>query len=188
MRLSWRQSRLPRSSRPLRTPRLAVAAVAAFGLAGLAVPGAASGAARGPAAFAPEGGIVQDGTYVLVNASTGRCLDDSVAYGLRTFVCNNQSFQQWRLHGLNEAGTLWTLTNLNTHRCVDDSVAYHLRSFGCNNQAFQRFWVGADSRTGTPIAWFQNQTTTGCMNDDPRVGLQSAGCDGRNTEKWELEH
>ena len=45
-----------------------------------------------------DGRVVGTGepSFLLKNQATGRCIDDSFAYGLRAFPCNGLTFQQWR--------------------------------------------------------------------------------------------
>jgi hypothetical protein len=59
------------------------------------------------------------------NSATGRCLDDSTAYGndvLRGYTCLNNTYQEWWLQGY-VAGN-YELRNAATGRCLDDSTAY----------------------------------------------------------------
>jgi hypothetical protein len=36
-----------------------------------------------------------DGSVTLRNVNTGRCIDDSSGYGLRSFGCNGLTYQDW---------------------------------------------------------------------------------------------
>ena len=123
-----------RSAGPLARNSVRSAAVALSAVA-LAL-GAATGAtaAAKPAVHPSPNAVVY--AYAMHNVVTGHCVDDSVA-GLRSFVCNGQNFQHWKIQ-YNSDSTK-TFINVNTGRCMDDSVAYGLRSFVCNNQNFQRF-------------------------------------------------
>lgn len=121
-------------------------------------------------------GITQDGVYFMVNQGTKRCLDDSKAFGLRMFGCNGQTFQQWRLHGLNESGTAWTIENENTKSCVQGSSTGALFTLPCNGLSVQAWWVGSFMSGDDPVAWFQNQKTNACLQDTVAHGLEAVGC------------
>ncbi|MFF4761081.1 RICIN domain-containing protein [Streptomyces sp. NPDC001292] len=77
----------------------------------------------------------QDEVWTLKNQATGRCLDDSDAYGLRSYFCNASTFQSWKIRRWND-GTR-ELKSQATGRCVDDSDAYGLRAYPCNATPFQ---------------------------------------------------
>jgi hypothetical protein len=36
-----------------------------------------------------------DGSVTLRNVNTGRCIDDSSGYGLRSYGCNGLTYQDW---------------------------------------------------------------------------------------------
>jgi hypothetical protein len=71
-------------------------------------------------------------TTTLVNQATGRCLDDSNAYGLRAYPCNGGVYQ--RLQFISNHDALFMRA---TGRCVDDSFSYGLRSYPCNSSQYQ---------------------------------------------------
>jgi hypothetical protein len=90
-----------------------------------------------------------NGYYVLRNAATGWCLDDSTsslsheAYNdvLRAIPCNGLPYQDWR--------EIWPWTgtkewmNVATGRCLDDSTAYGndvLRAYACLGNNYQA-WI-----------------------------------------------
>src|ERR1700680_2653238 len=114
----------PRFARSrLRSKCLAIAGVLALTGVSVALPSTAFAAAAGGGASTLESAIL--------NVNTGGCIDDSFTYGLRSFPCNNLSYQNWwvtPVYGLN--GSFWfQLQNENTGGCIDDSFTYHLRSF-----------------------------------------------------------
>ncbi|MEU3375297.1 RICIN domain-containing protein [Streptomyces sp. NPDC006660] len=115
----------------------------------------------------------------LKNVNTGRCVDDSGAYGLRPFGCNGLNYQYWGLYGQSNGN--WVLKNGNTGRCIDDSGAYGLRSFGCNGLNYQR-WAIYYNGNGTLT--FQNENTGRCMDDSGAYGLRSFGCNGLNYQQF----
>ncbi len=72
------------------------------------------------------------------NRSTTRCLDDSAQFGLRTFYCNNMSYQQWRVTVQTTTVNEVVFRNVNTDKCIDDSFEFGLRTFPCNGLRYQR--------------------------------------------------
>jgi Ricin-type beta-trefoil lectin domain len=106
--------------------------------------GAALAVATSPVLFGAhpaEASTTSEGTTQ--NLATGRCLDDSTAYGndvLRGYPCNGLAYQQW---ALSEVGNgAFRLKNLATGRCLDDSTAYGndvLRAYPCNSLAYQQW-------------------------------------------------
>ncbi len=108
---------------------------------------------------------------------TGRCIDDSFQFGLRSFPCNGQSYQKWT-YGYS-AGKLGGLINRHTGRCIDDSFQFGLRSFPCNGQNYQ-FWV-----LGTPngkMSW--RNVATGRYIDDSEYGLRSWQFNGMDYQRF----
>ncbi|MEV5938615.1 RICIN domain-containing protein [Streptomyces sp. NPDC051994] len=129
---------------PLRAAKIAgaLAAAAALAFAGTGTASAATPPVPAPLAHSTQ---LRPGAQpvhaldagALRNLNTGRCIDDSFAYGLRAFGCNGLNYQRWEIY-YNGNGTL-TFRNENTGRCIDDSGAYGLRSFGCNGMNYQQF-------------------------------------------------
>lgn len=74
------------------------------------------------------------GPYTFLNQATGRCIDDSTTYGLRSYPCNGRTFQEW-WEVPTSYGTMFQ--NLNTGLCIDDSATYGLRAYSCNYRTFQ---------------------------------------------------
>lgn len=81
----------------------------------------------------------RDGTYELKHIASNTCLDDSDAYGLRTFTCNASRYQSWWLHRWNDGTT--QIKNQATGRCVDNSPAFGTRTYPCNATIYQS-WHG----------------------------------------------
>ncbi|MGW7352998.1 RICIN domain-containing protein [Streptomyces sp. NPDC054784] len=82
--------------------------------------------------------VWNDGTRRLQSRFSGKCLDDSAAYGLRMFDCNSETFQSWYVKRWND-GTI-ELRNQATGKCLDHSAAYGLRTFSCNSSRFQSWF------------------------------------------------
>ena len=114
------------------------------------------------------------------NVNTGRCIDDSFAYGLRSFGCNGLSYQVWQKLP-NSTVTRWAIRNQNTGRCIDDSFAYGLRSFGCNGLNYQSWNIISTSNGGQVL---KNDNTGRCIDDSFAYGLRSFGCNGLNYQIW----
>ena len=132
------RGRTGRTGRTSRTGRIvaatATAVLTAAGL-GISAAGTASAAETGRDTPQSLNGITY--SYALQNQNTGRCVDDSFAYGLRAFTCNGMNFQKFNFY--QQSNGSWVLQNQNTGRCVDDSLAYGLRAFTCNGMNFQTF-------------------------------------------------
>jgi hypothetical protein len=81
--------------------------------------------------------------YVFHNFATGRCLDDSTAFGndvLRGYSCNDFDYQRWGTFG--GPGGSYTIRNKETGRCLDDSTAFGndvLRGYDCNGSNYQKW-------------------------------------------------
>lgn len=143
------------------------------------VPASAKSASSLPSRKIPAG------WFHLRNEETNRCIDDSFQYGLRSFDCNNTSYQSWQPNGsAGDTPTYWR--NSNTGRCIDDSFEAHLRSFNCNGLDYQKWW--SISAPGSPDREsFQNQKTTGCIDDSFEFGLRSYGCNDGAWQHWYLD-
>lgn len=109
-------------------------------------------------------------TTGLRNAATRRCVDDSFAYGLRSFTCNKQAFQTFDFN--EKSYGVYALKNRATGRCVDDSFAYGLRPFDCNGGAWQNWEV---LHYPTAVKLLRNKATGRCL-DDSSAGLRSFSC------------
>lgn len=120
---------------------------------------------------------------------SGRCLDDSNAYGLRAYPCNGSAYQKWQSlitetnldHWRYWIGAPAGLRNHLTNRCLDDS-SLGLRTFGCNGTVFQR-WV--------PFYWeqdgtmrLQNQATGQCLRAGSGGSVLTVKCDSYEVQWW----
>ena len=116
---------------------------------------------------APAQELASASTRVWQNVYTGRCLDDSATYGLRTISCtsgNTNTHQQWLETDV--SAYVETLKNVNTGRCIDDSDTFGLRTTGCtNNNLHQQFYEAPDTEYYDK---FQSEITYRCW------GLHSA--------------
>lgn len=121
------------------------------------------------------------GTYQVRNGPiknrfTGRCVDDSAAYGLRSFSCNGLDFQRWDRRPSYFPN--YALANLNTGSCLDDS-SYGLRAIPCNGYGYQR-WLIQDRGNGIEI---QNAQTAKCL-DDSSYGLRTFVCNNTQFQRF----
>lgn len=73
--------------------------------------------------------------YDIQNMETGRCLDHSNEYGLRTLTCTGVGYQRWTVVDL---GNGIEIRNAMTGACLDDS-GLGLRAIRCNGGQFQRW-------------------------------------------------
>ncbi|KDN87417.1 RICIN domain-containing protein [Kitasatospora cheerisanensis] len=144
-----------------------------------ATPGAVDATGVGPGGVTVRGSLIEGGTVVLVNQNTGRCIDDSLGYGLRAFGCNGLDYQQFTAHKWGD-GT-WELKNRNTQRCIDDSAGAGLRAFGCNALNYQS-WFEHKWDDGTRE--LKNQNTGRCIEDSAGSGLRAQGCNALDRQSW----
>jgi hypothetical protein len=117
--------------------------------------------------------------YEYKNVETRNCLDDSDRFGLRMIGCNGESFQSWTG---GPDGTLFK--NLNTGRCVTSSSSgvfpYASACQGSTGSRFQRWHEYYDENRQRH---FQNEATTGCL-DDSILGLRDIGCNETRFQSW----
>lgn len=113
---------------------------------------------------------------LIKNRFTGRCVDDSEAYGLRAIGCNGLNFQRWDRRPSYFPN--YHLANMNTGRCLDDS-SYGLRTFGCNGYGYQR-WLIRDMGDGIEL---QNAQTGKCL-DDSSYGLRTFVCNETQFQRF----
>ena len=102
-----------------------------------------------------------------MNGTTLRYLDDSFAYGLRSFPGNSSDFQLWTERTWDDLTR--RLQNVVTGRCIDDSFEFGLRPYECNSSQYQS-WL----YLVRPDGWLtlQNQAT-GRVLDDSDYGLRA---------------
>ena len=152
-------TRLPRG----RLPRVAVSVAAAMTVL-----------------FSGVGVAQADDIVVFTNYHTGRCIDDSIEQGLRTFTCNGMDYQQWRVHRVN--GLVASLENVHTGRCIDYSEAVGLRSFPCNGTMYQQWAldIGDEIWPAAP-----NPNPQGLELDDSfEFGLRAFPGNNLDYQKW----
>ncbi|WP_051820411.1 RICIN domain-containing protein [Streptomyces sp. NRRL S-920] len=117
------------------------------------------------------------------NNETRRCLDDSFAYGLRTFGCNRTDFQQFWAKRVEVSGKEFRqIHNKVTGRCLDDSFEFGLRPYPCYGGAWQEWRVkGYDNDKGYIL---QNRATGRCLDDSFAYGLRTWSCNGMDFQYW----
>lgn len=121
--------------------------------------------------------------YVLKDQNTGRCLDDSFQYGLRSFPCNGLIFQEFVMTPV--AGPGWhnyEIRSNQTNRCVDDSPDFGLRAFDCNGMDFQ-VWFNTQNGNPAPLT---NGNTWRCLDDSFDFGLRSFPCNNMDYQYWTM--
>jgi hypothetical protein len=122
-----------------------------------------------------------DQSWVFYNVATGRCLDDSQAYGLRTFSCNGASQVNGYQAFYKPLSTLtsFQFQNVNTKLCVDDSAS-GLRHFSCNLQSFlagYQGWEFTYANDGNDVdLQIKNVATNLCLDDSLQYGLRAFSC------------
>jgi hypothetical protein len=115
--------------------------------------------------------------WYIQNEHTGRCVDDSVPYGLRSFTCNSLDYQGW--YQVHVSGNVYAFQNMHTGRCIDDSAPYGLRSFTCNGLDYQQWSI----LPGSSFV-LRNVHTGLCMDDSAAYGLRAIGCNGLDYQRW----
>ncbi|MFD9003758.1 RICIN domain-containing protein [Streptomyces sp. NPDC059582] len=124
-------------------------------------------------------------THSIKSTVTGRCLDDSVAYGLRTFPCNGLAFQKftfWR----GPYGT-YLLQNQATKRCLYDGLTSGIQARTCTGSSNQHWYLITWARGG-PYG-FSNRYTRRCIDTTSFAGvsiLQTLSCSTVNRQKFYL--
>lgn len=114
--------------------------------------------------------------HALQNYATGRCIDDSAAFGLRTFPCNGMTYQKWNLHWIR--GLEYTLQNVATGRCIDWSENRGLRAFPCNGLDYQEWLMGS----GDDI--WSNRSGQTNLDDSYAFGLRVLPPDNLDDQRW----
>ncbi|MEU6540767.1 helix-turn-helix domain-containing protein [Streptomyces sp. NPDC047000] len=114
---------------------------------------------------------------IFVSRATGRCLDDSLDQGLRSYGCNGMSYQWWTVR--QSADGTRRLRGHATGRCLADGGA-GLRALPCDRTTSQK-WVftsGDDEAVG-----LRNKATGRCL-DDSTAGLRVLPCKDTHHQKW----
>jgi hypothetical protein len=152
----------------MRTIRLLAVLAIASALFAVAAPASASTPART---------LVAQAINTLANQQSDNCLDDSFAYGVRTYPCNGQNFQQWEVKTWSD-GTR-EFKNVNTKRCIGSDLDGSV-------------WVGECSTSRT-VSWYvkwwsdgtfelRNQAWGDCLEET--VWLHTDGCDASREQSW----
>lgn len=139
----------------------------------LTVGGAAAGTDNASAADAGSSrpALAASDVRVFRNAVLKDCLDDSIVYKLRPFICNGMDYQRWEVIPTGDISPSYYIRNANTHRCLDDSVL-GVRTLDCNNLNYQK-WFFAYSGSGDEL---QNQATGNCLQENSWGRLVMVTC------------
>ncbi|WP_101256608.1 RICIN domain-containing protein [Streptomyces barkulensis] len=122
--------------------------------------------------------IAADVINTLKNQGTGRCLDDSNSYGLRTYACNGSDYQKWRVRVWDD-GTR-RFQNVLTGRCLSYSGA-GLKTYSCNTSKYQSWWI---KRWNDGTIRLRNQWSGKCLQDSFFGGLSVATCSTSKYQSW----
>ncbi|MFI1221420.1 MULTISPECIES: helix-turn-helix domain-containing protein [unclassified Streptomyces] len=134
-------------------------------------PEARNGAGAQRAAAAPAAG------RLLVNRSTGACLDDSLDARLRGYVCNALSYQRWTVR-TGEDGTS-SLRNHATGGCLAQGGSGPVTA-ACGTSGAQKWKVTALPDDAMEV---RNAVTGDCLDDGP-TGLRTVACGRTAAQKW----
>ncbi|MEU1444069.1 hypothetical protein ACFY1B_52355 [Streptomyces mirabilis] len=158
--------------RDRKTARVMATAIAAMTVSALAMFTAA------PASATSEVHWVQ-------NVNTGRCIDDSADFGLRSYPCNlpsfNNGYQSFTFWYDNSAPSPTVqIQNANTGDCIDDNTNASgqdvLRHWPCSGASFsngnQKWWISW--YWGNPV--LKNAATLRCLDDSNDFGLRGYDC------------
>lgn len=146
-------------------------------IAAVIAPATAASAAPGAERDSPAG-VYADPIQTFKNRWTGRCLDDSYTYGLRTFGCNGLDYQRWYVH-------VWAdgtrrLRNVHTGRCIYDSDAI-LTMRTCDSSTNQSFYV---KRYSDGSVRFRNQNTRLCLAGADNGAVYTPSCTDVYRQRW----
>lgn len=115
---------------------------------------------------------------IVFNDHTGRCLDASYSFGIRSYPCNGSVYQEWIVFTA-DGGYTRTLMNNATGWCLVDNAA-GVGGVRCNGQ----------EATNWLFSWgnyaLQNTVTLRCLDDSFSYGLRTLSCNGLNYQKWIL--
>ncbi|WP_411079073.1 helix-turn-helix domain-containing protein [Streptomyces sp. cmx-18-6] len=170
-----RARRLLRSRRAWALAGALAGAVVGSALTALALPPSApeQGAGTGPRhhAGAPAAG------RMLVNRSTGACLDDSLDAGLRAFTCNALSYQKWTVRTGGDGTS--SLRNHATGGCLaQDASGPHTAA--CGTATAQKWKATALPDDAMEV---RSVATGDCLEHDS-AGLRARACASTAAQKW----
>ncbi len=128
--------------------------------------------------------VTPDSTTVvkLINDYTGKCVDDSSAYGLRAIACKQgDGNQKWLLKVSSTSPVqAQVLQDQSTGLCIDDSFSNGLRAIKCNGDLNQGWVVLYDANFA-----LQDDYTAYCMDDSAKYGLRAIACrQGDGNQQW----
>ncbi|MFG3496756.1 helix-turn-helix domain-containing protein [Streptomyces sp. NPDC047886] len=155
-----------------------LALVAASATGGTATRSGAQGDSPVSGGTVPRKGPEQpEGVRIFVSRATGRCLDDSLDYGLRSLACNGMSYQRWSVSAF--TGSERRLRNHATGACLDHGAA-GLRAVDCGSSRSQLWSVTTWSDESVEL---RNKATGRCLHDGG-TGLDILPCDLSKHQKW----
>lgn len=134
-----------------------------------------------PAAGSASASAVSSLEMYFVSQSSGTCLDDSAANGLRTHTCSaasfNNGYQKWV--AVRDTNGYYQFMNDASKECLDGSANYGLRTHGCSGASFDngyQMWVLYTWNTDrTRVSW-KNMATGTCMDNSSANGLRLHTC------------
>lgn len=106
---------------------------------------------------------------------TGRCLEDTLADGLRAEQCSDADSQLWTP----DSEKPGLFKNESTGRCLDDSVADGLRTLECYGESYTGGYQHWSADTLIPyykVAELRNGNTGRCIDDSFEFGLRPRPC------------
>jgi hypothetical protein len=125
-------------------------------------------------------------THSIKSMVTGRCLDDSSVYGLRTFPCNGLAYQKFTFWS-GPYGT-YLLQNQATKRCLYDSLRGGIQARPCTGSSNQHWYLITWARGG-PYG-FSNRNTSECIDNTWFGGvsvLQTLPCRAVKRQRFYLQ-
>lgn len=140
------------------------------------------------AVAASHAGVVPDTfitVIVLKNVLTGRCMDDSQAFGLRMIGCNGTLFQDWRVDAVNSIGII-RFQNEQTSACMVEVPGVGLKVAGCNPSALGQRWTHSGTISGTAKDIFFINEVNGGLLTDMNGPCTTAGTVPALDQEWNL--
>ena len=145
----------------------------------------------------PVNGTFPAGTYTIVNAFSGLCVDvsgasRSVGAVVQQYTCNGTGAQSFQV--IDEGNGWFKILNTNSHLAVDvigasTADGTHIQQYTDNGTGAQRFSISVTD-TSDPTAFeVVNQTSGKCL-DDTNWGtnagnpLQQWSCSGNTNQSW----
>jgi len=144
-----------------------------------------------------ENGAFPAGTYTIVNAYSGKCVDVNAAAKssgavVQQFACNGTGAQSFKM--IDEGNGWFKLLNVNSNLAVDviaASVANgtHIQQYTDNGTGAQRFSISVADSNDTTAFEIVNQTSGKCLDDSDwgtadRIPLQQWSCTGAANQSF----